>query len=54
MDDMQKIAGSGVSPELWELASHACNGTLSPEDQSRLETLLVADEAPGASTASIC
>jgi hypothetical protein len=41
MDDMQN---SEVSPELWDLASGACNGTLSAEDQSRLDALLAADE----------
>jgi hypothetical protein len=34
-----------VSAELWELASRACNGTLSPEDQARLEAVLQADES---------
>ena len=37
-------ANSGVSPELWELVSRACNDTLSPEDQARLELLLSADD----------
>ena len=33
-----------VNAELWELASRACNGTLSAEDQRRLEATLASDE----------
>ena len=43
---MPKNKPAAVSPDLWRLASCACNGTLSPEDQTRLEgNFLAADSS---------
>ena len=42
---MPKNKPAAVSPDLWRLASCACNSTLSPEDQARLDAILEADSS---------
>ena len=43
MEHPPKDKPAAVSPDLWRLASCACNSTLSAEDQTRLEAILAAD-----------
>jgi hypothetical protein len=42
---MSLDGNTAVSPELWTLASRACNCDLAAEDQARLDALLAADPA---------
>ena len=44
MEGTMTYTAVGVSPDLWELVSRACNDTLRTEDQARLESLLSADD----------
>ena len=44
MDSNPNITNAKADVEFWRLASCVCNGTLSPDDQVRLDALLEADE----------
>jgi len=45
MNDLPNNATPEIDPRLWDLASRACDGTLSDDDQRRLDAMLDADEA---------